>query len=124
MSRDPLVLLTHRIPYPPNKGDKIRSFHLLEYLSRHYTVHLGTFLDDPSDRVYLDELGAYCASVEALPLHPRWAKLRALQGLVIGAPLTVPYYGSRRMARWVRRTLRVTGARRLIAFSAAMASPC
>ena len=28
-----LLFLAHRIPYPPNKGDKIRSYHLLRYLS-------------------------------------------------------------------------------------------
>ena len=121
MSREPLLLLVHRIPYPPNKGDKIRSFHLLDYLSRHYWVHLGTFVDDPADFGYLAELAPYCADVHALRLRPRWAQGRALRGLATGAPLTVPYYRSLSMARWVRRTLRRTGSRRLVAFSAAMA---
>ena len=119
--REPLLLLTHRIPYPPNKGDKIRSFHLLEYLSRHYRVHLGTFVDDPADLGYLDSLIPYCAGLRAVRLRPRWAKARALGGLLTGAPLTVPYYQSPTMERWVRRTLRDTGASRMVAFSAAMA---
>ena len=41
------LLLTHRIPYPPNKGDKIRSYHLLRHLARDWRVHLGCFVDDP-----------------------------------------------------------------------------
>ena len=46
---DDLLLLVHRIPYPPNKGDKIRSFHLLQHLAKHYRVHLATFVDDADD---------------------------------------------------------------------------
>jgi len=42
---DGLLFLAHRIPFPPNKGDKIRSFHLLRHLSKRYAVHLGAFVD-------------------------------------------------------------------------------
>ncbi|HKO67330.1 MAG TPA: sugar transferase, partial [Burkholderiaceae bacterium] len=42
---EPILLLVHRIPYPPNKGDKIVSHHLLRYLAARYHVHLGTFID-------------------------------------------------------------------------------
>jgi sugar transferase (PEP-CTERM/EpsH1 system associated) len=121
MSREPLLLLVHRIPYPPNKGDKIRSFHLLDHLARHYRIHLGTFVDDPDDLAYLDELAGYCADLHAVRLHPKVARLRALAGLASGAPLTVPFYRSRSMARWVARTVQSTGCRRMLAFSAAMA---
>jgi len=44
---EPLLLLVHRIPFPPNKGDKVRSFHLLEFLASRYRVHLGTFSEIP-----------------------------------------------------------------------------
>ena len=44
-----LLYLTHRIPFPPNKGDKVRSFNLLRFLCKRYRVHLGTFVDDPAD---------------------------------------------------------------------------
>ena len=33
-----LLFLPHRIPYPPNKGDKIRAYHVLRYLQRHFRV--------------------------------------------------------------------------------------
>ena len=42
-----LLFLAHRLPYPPNKGDKIRSFHFLRHLAGRYRVYLGTFVDDP-----------------------------------------------------------------------------
>ena len=49
---DGLLFLAHRIPFPPNKGDKIRSFHLLRHLSARYQIHLGAFVDDPDDWQY------------------------------------------------------------------------
>ena len=45
---EPLLFLVHRIPFPPNKGDKVRSFHLLEFLASRYRIHLGTFVDSPA----------------------------------------------------------------------------
>jgi hypothetical protein len=47
-----LVFLAHRIPYPPNKGDKIRSFHALNALvACGHEVHLLAFADDAGDLV-------------------------------------------------------------------------
>jgi hypothetical protein len=49
---EPLLFLAHRIPDPPNKGDKIRSYHLLRFLATRYRVYLGTFvLDTPAGDV-------------------------------------------------------------------------
>ena len=42
-----LLFLAHRIPYPPDKGDKIRSWNILSFLARFYRIHLGCFADDP-----------------------------------------------------------------------------
>ena len=44
-----ILLLVHRMPHPPNKGDKVRSYHLLEHLAARHRVFLGTFVDDPDD---------------------------------------------------------------------------
>lgn len=120
-TRDPLILLVHRIPYPPNKGDKIRSYHLLEFLARHYEIHLGAFVDDPDDWQHADILRRYCADLHLEPLHPLAARLRALTAFPRGLPLTVPWYTSMNMRRWLAGTVERTGARRLVVFSSAMA---
>jgi len=120
-AREPVILLVHRIPYPPNKGDKIRSYHLLRFLRQRYAVHLGAFVDDPADWAHVDTLQALCASVHLAPLRRWQSGLRALPGLVTGSSITVPWYRSPAMAEWVARTFAATGARRAVAFSAAMA---
>ena len=53
MGRPPLLFLAHRIPYPPDKGEKIRAWHMLEHLARDWTVDLGCLLDDPADSEHL-----------------------------------------------------------------------
>ena len=62
-----ILFLAHRVPYPPNRGDKIRSYHLLRYLSQHTRVHLIAFADDSADRGYeavLSSLTASCTIVQ------------------------------------------------------------
>lgn len=116
-----LLFLVHRIPYPPNKGDKIRSFHLLQFLSGHYRVHLGTFVDRPEDWAYRAATSAFCATSWFSRLSPRWARVRSVLGLMSGAPLTLPYYRDRALARWVATTWATHAPRRILVFSAAMA---
>ena len=58
-----LLYLVHRMPYPPNKGDKVRSYHLLKHLVSQHRVFLGTFIDDPADEPYIDTLRAMCAGL-------------------------------------------------------------
>ncbi|WJW74459.1 TIGR03087 family PEP-CTERM/XrtA system glycosyltransferase [Thiohalobacter sp. IOR34] len=96
-----LLFLAHRIPYPPNKGDKIRSYHILRYLAERFRVHLGAFVDDSHDWRYADRLQAWCAETCLLPLNPRRSRLRSLSGLIAGEALSLPYYRDAALARWV-----------------------
>jgi len=54
-----ILFLAHRVPYPPNRGDKIRGFNLIKYLSRKKRVHLIAFADDPGDLKGKNELARY-----------------------------------------------------------------
>ncbi|HTU10929.1 MAG TPA: TIGR03087 family PEP-CTERM/XrtA system glycosyltransferase [Allosphingosinicella sp.] len=51
-----LLFLAHRIPYPPDRGDKIRSWHILRHLADYATVHLACFADDAADAAHLPAL--------------------------------------------------------------------
>ncbi len=119
--KEGLLFLAHRIPFPPNKGDKIRSFHLLRHLSARYEIHLGAFVDDPADWQYRDALQPYCASLRLLPLHARRARLTSLGGLLSGEALTLPYYRSRELKRWAAGLAASGTVTRGLAFSSAMA---
>ena len=118
---DDLLFLVHRIPYPPNKGDKIRSFHLLDYLSLRYRVHLGAFVDSDADLVHCDVVRDYCASAWLGRLSPRQAKLRSLTGLLTGEALTLPYYRGSTLPDWIRDVMHKHAIRRVLVYSSAMA---
>ncbi|MDQ2694247.1 MAG: TIGR03087 family PEP-CTERM/XrtA system glycosyltransferase, partial [Pseudomonadota bacterium] len=118
---DELLFLTHRLPYPPNKGDKIRSWHWLRHLSGRYRVHLGTFIDDPADWRYADAVRRCCGETCLVPLHPRRARLRSLTGLLRGEALTLAYYRSAALQGWIDGLLERTAVDRVLVFSSAMA---
>jgi sugar transferase (PEP-CTERM/EpsH1 system associated) len=116
-----ILYLVHRIPYPPNKGDKIRSYHILRHLQQRCRVHLAAFVDDPEDNRYRDELAQMCSSLCLRPLNPLRAKLRSLSGVVTGSPLSVPYYHDAEMHGWVDQTIANYGIRKSLVFSSSMA---
>lgn len=121
MIMDKLLFLCHRIPYPPNKGDKIRSFHFLEYLARHYRVYLGTFIDDPDDERWVEKVREYCADLHATTINPTWRKIWSLRGMFTGEALGLPYYRDARLRGWVERVLRDQHPGRALVFSSTMA---
>jgi sugar transferase (PEP-CTERM/EpsH1 system associated) len=118
---EPLLLLVHRIPYPPNKGDKIRSYHLLKFLATRYGVHLGTFIDQEEDLAHLPVVAGHCASHFAVRLGARYARLRSVSGFLTGEALTLPYYRSAALRRWVKHAVVAHGIRKAVVFSGAMA---
>jgi sugar transferase (PEP-CTERM/EpsH1 system associated) len=117
-----LLYLVHRIPYPPNKGDKIRSFHLLKHLSKQHRVHVGAFVDDKADWAYAEVVKKLAGGeVCLLPLHSKWATLKSATGLLTGEPLTLPYYRNRRLQSWVDALLARGNIRRALVYSSSMA---
>ncbi len=116
-----LLYLVHRLPYPPNKGDKVRSFHLLQHLLQRHRVHLGTFIDDPDDEPHIATLRGMCAGLHVARLHPRRARVASLQGLLTGEPLTAVYYRDDGLRQWVAQTLAAKHIDAAVVFSSSMA---
>jgi len=116
-----LLFLAHRIPYPPDKGDKIRSFHLLQHLARRYRVHVGAFIDDARDWRHVEHVKKMCGETCFVALHATRAKLRSLAALATGEPLTLRYYRDARLAHWVDDLLGSSRIERALVFSSAMA---
>ncbi len=116
-----ILYLSHRIPYPPNKGDKIRSFHEIEYLSREHSLHVAALVDNPDDFQYEKDLQRYCRKLALFPLHPWYGKLRGLATLAKGKPLSVGYFYSNRMQQTINHWLETDRYEAVICFSSPMA---
>ncbi len=116
-----LLFLSHRIPYPPEKGDKIRAWHVLRYLARTHRIHLGCFVDDPADRPNMAVLAAHCADLACFDLNPRRQRLKSLLRARPGQPLSLSYFRHRGLQRWVDDKLASGTIDAVYVFSAAMA---
>jgi sugar transferase (PEP-CTERM/EpsH1 system associated) len=116
-----LLFLSHRVPYPPDKGDKIRAWNIFRHLARSHRIHLGCFIDDPADRQHLAELRSHCADFACFPLDGRMQRLKALLRLRRGQPLSLGYFHDRRLKQWVDTKLGDPAIQDVFVFSSAMA---
>ena len=116
-----LIFISHRIPFPPDKGEKIRGWNLINHLSRSFRVHLGCIIDDPADWQHLPAVRAVCASAEGFGIDKRRQKLRAMLRARPGRPLMLDYYGSPALQRWVDQTMAAVPMDVVYVYSTAMA---
>jgi sugar transferase (PEP-CTERM/EpsH1 system associated) len=115
-ARPRILYLAHRVPYPPDKGDRIRAFHLLRFLARRAAVYLACLADEPVAPEIRRALERYCARVAIVPLgdYTRWA--RALGALVGGRTISEGAFHSPALVRQLQGWAWVTS------FHAAVAS--
>ncbi len=114
-----LLFVSHRFPYPLNKGEKIRAYHLLRHLAPGWRIRLGCLVEDPDDLAHLPVLREICAEVAAFRIDKRVQKLKALARARPGRPLMLDYYRDPGLGRWVAE--RLPAADVAYIFSAAMA---
>jgi sugar transferase (PEP-CTERM/EpsH1 system associated) len=119
-----ILFLAHRIPFPPDRGDKIRSFHMLRYLCGLAKVHLACFADDEADAAHLaglrEALGPALgeAHVEVRRTSRAAAGLRAL---LERKPVSLTMFDSGAMRGFVSRILARPEVATAFAFSGQMA---
>lgn len=115
-----ILYLAHRIPYPPDKGDKIRAYHQIRHLARDHEIDLCTLIDDPADRRHVTDLRELCARVTAIDLPPRRARLRAGLALLSGRPFSPAFFREPELARRVAEQARATRYDAVVLFCSAM----
>ncbi|HMS18615.1 MAG TPA: hypothetical protein PKA37_17360, partial [Planctomycetota bacterium] len=117
-----ILYLTHRIPYPPDKGDKIRSYHVLSHLTRRGDVDLIAHVDDPMDLRHRQILADCCRRVELFPIHRGYSKLCALTAFLRPSlPLSVAFMARRQVAERVRSLIATENYDLVVAFSSQVA---
>jgi len=87
-----ILFLSQRVPYPPNRGDKITTWRLVERMRRGHRVRIGAFAHDEDDRKAAEELRSKGFEIATFAPTPRWKSLPLLLG---SKPLTLGVYGSR-----------------------------
>lgn len=116
-----LLLLAHRIPWPPDKGDKIRSFHLLRHLARRHRVHLAAFVDAAQDWQYATALRDLCVEVKLFARPRLRTPLLAAGAFWRGQSLTEALYRDNALRRWAKNLHQRGGIDAVLVYSSAMA---
>lgn len=116
-----ILYLCHRIPYPPNKGEKIRAFHQLKAIAERHEVDLFTLADQATDLSHWEALHQYCREVTVVPIEGRSAKLAALPFLLTRKPLTLAYFQSAELDLRIRRATAHRSYDRIMIFCSSMA---
>lgn len=87
-----LLFVTSRVPYPPNRGDKVRTFNFLKVLSRNHSITLFSYIGKEKEKKYRKELNKFCDNiyfVKKTRVHHLFALAR---GLINKKPFQVNYY--------------------------------
>ena len=116
-----ILFLTHRLPFPPDKGDKIRSFHILKYLAARHEVHLVCWADGASEIQAADKLKELIPNMWCVRFQPKKQRMDMLKALVSGKPLSVHYFYAAELKKQVDEVLQKTKFDALFVYSSNMA---
>jgi polysaccharide biosynthesis protein PslH len=115
-----ILFLAHRVPWPPDRGDKIRSHHIFNRLKSMAPVHVGAFADDARDMEFAEAERAGLASLHVeLRDKPQW--FAGVEALARGTAVSLTSFGSRAMQDYVDATLASGKISHIFVFSGQMA---
>ncbi len=115
-----ILFLAHRAPWPPDRGDRIRSWHMFEVLTKLAPVHVAALCDDASDaEVARAKLTPLAASLR-VEVRRRSRPAALLQSLVRREPASVTAFGHDGLARHVGGLVRHTNISHIVGFSGQM----
>lgn len=95
-----ILFICHRIPYPPNKGEKIRSFNMLASLQGRHDVSLAFLIDDVRDEKYIETVGEYAVRIMYDTIHP-FKKLWLVPKVFQRKSISVRYFFSRKLQQQI-----------------------
>lgn len=104
-----ILFVCHRFPFPPNRGGKIRPFHMIEHLGRNHSVVVASLAHTEEELKEGQPLKQHCHEViaEVLPSRTRW--LQAVAALPTATPSSVAYFHSHKLAGRIREAWRRGG---------------
>lgn len=115
-----ILFLAHRLPFPPDRGDKIRSHHILKALVALAPVHVATFADDEDDHRFEADLARSAASYCLVRRSKRLA-VAGIEAMVRGRPVSLTAFHDRRLERYVAQVLAERNVTVIFLFSGQMA---
>lgn len=100
-----LFFLLPRVPYPTEKGDKLRAFHQIKQLSKHHEIILCALNDGTLHDDAIPVLKKYVKAIHIIPLSKVTVFFNILKALFSGKPLQVGYFYNAASARAIRKVI-------------------
>ena len=97
-----LLLLFHRLPYPPNKGEKIRYFHFLRGLAARHRVFVGCVAEPSDSGGDIEAVRALAADTKVVVVGPNGRRAAYARGLLTGKALSLAPFESAELQAWVK----------------------
>jgi hypothetical protein len=114
-----ILFLAHRVPFPPDRGDKIRSHHILKRLAEFGPVHVAAFGESDEDMAQ-DEALASIAESHCLIRRDKPLWKAGLEALRNREPVSIAAWRNEQFAQWVARTLATRPISAIYVFSGQM----
>jgi sugar transferase (PEP-CTERM/EpsH1 system associated) len=114
-----ILFIAHRLPFPPDRGDKIRSHHVLKHLASLAPVHVATFADDEADFAAEADLAAVAASYRMVR-RSKLLAVAAVQALALRQPVSLSAFHDRALADYVAGVLATRPIAAIYVFSGQM----
>jgi sugar transferase (PEP-CTERM/EpsH1 system associated) len=100
-----ILFITPRFPYPPLKGDSLRTYHQIRVLSREHSVSLLAMSEGEVSRGDYARVAELCERVSVVPLPKSRAMFNLAAGVSSRLPLQVSYYRSAALREKLREML-------------------
>jgi len=87
-----IFVLLSRVPYPIEKGDKLRAFHQIRCLAKHNEIILCALSDSAVHPDAINELNKFCSEVHIIPIRKPGMAWNVIRAFLNGNPLQVGYF--------------------------------
>ena len=115
-----ILFLVHRVPWPPDRGDRIRSWHMFEALAKLAPVHVAALADNQADAdVARGKMAPFCKSL-AVEVRKTSRPVALTKAVLRGDPVSNRLFHSDALARHVDHLVAQGGISHIVAFSGQM----
>ncbi len=100
-----ILVVLPRVPYPLEKGDKLRAFHQIKHLSKNHQIHLCALNETDLHPEAINILSSYCDSIHVLNLSKIKILINLTKAFFQGKPLQIGFYYNNKIQKKINKII-------------------
>ncbi len=109
MQKKKILIITSRFPFPLEKGDKLRIYHQIKYLSKYHDIHLISLnTEEKITNQSINELNKYCQKIYVININTITKIVNLIKALFKKEPLQVGYFYSQKAHKKIKTIINKT----------------